>query len=150
MNLPPVAAAHSRSLCEAESIDRLSDFSQRAAWSPVAGASTGRAAAGGGKGSQNLVFLLLGHLEEVERSPKFSCDLVELGRRDLQLAMRLFQVEGGAAGLGSRISLAATGRRAAQSASTERRRSRTDRAWGCHTAQVLKTCWATGPMPLRG
>jgi hypothetical protein len=32
---------------------------------------------------------------------------------------------------------------------TERRRSRTDRAWGCHTAQVLKTCWATGPMPLR-
>jgi hypothetical protein len=22
---------------------------------------------------------------------------------------------------------------------TERRRSRTDRAWGCHTAQVLKT-----------
>jgi len=33
---------------------------------------------------------------------------------------------------------------------TERRRSRTDRAWGYHTAQVLKTCWATGPMPLRG
>src|SRR4051794_29773669 len=32
---------------------------------------------------------------------------------------------------------------------TERRRSRTDRAWGYHTAQVLKTCWATGPMPLR-
>ena len=31
----------------------------------------------------------------------------------------------------------------------ERRRSRTDRAWGYHTAQVLKTCWATGPMPLR-
>ena len=33
---------------------------------------------------------------------------------------------------------------------TERRRSRTDRAWGYHTAQVLKTCWATGPVPLRG
>ena len=32
---------------------------------------------------------------------------------------------------------------------TERRRSRTDRAWGYHTAQVLKTRWATGPMPLR-
>jgi hypothetical protein len=32
---------------------------------------------------------------------------------------------------------------------TERRRSRTDRAWGYHTAQVLKTCWATGPVPLR-
>ena len=34
-------------------------------------------------------------------------------------------------------------------ASTERRRSRTDRAVGYTTAQVLKTCWATGPMPLR-
>ena len=33
--------------------------------------------------------------------------------------------------------------------STERRRSRTDRAVGYTTAQVLKTCWATGPMPLR-
>ncbi len=31
---------------------------------------------------------------------------------------------------------------------TERRRSRTDRAVGYTTAQVLKTCWATGPMPL--
>ena len=33
---------------------------------------------------------------------------------------------------------------------TERRRSRTDRAVGYTTAQVLKTCWATGPVPLRG
>ncbi len=33
--------------------------------------------------------------------------------------------------------------------STERRRSRTDRAVGYTTAQVLKTCWATGPVPLR-
>ena len=33
--------------------------------------------------------------------------------------------------------------------STERRRSRTDRAVGCTTARVLKTRWATGPMPLR-
>ena len=32
---------------------------------------------------------------------------------------------------------------------TERRRSRTDRAVGCTTALVLKTSWATGPMPLR-
>src|SRR4051795_3719424 len=32
----------------------------------------------------------------------------------------------------------------------ERRRSRTDRAWGCHAAPVLKTGWATGPMPLPG
>ena len=31
----------------------------------------------------------------------------------------------------------------------ERRRSRTDRAVGCTTALVLKTSWATGPMPLR-
>jgi hypothetical protein len=34
--------------------------------------------------------------------------------------------------------------------STERRRSRTYRAVGCTTALVLKTSWATGPMPLRG
>jgi hypothetical protein len=32
---------------------------------------------------------------------------------------------------------------------TERRRSRTDRAVGYTTALVLKTSWATGPMPLR-
>ena len=31
----------------------------------------------------------------------------------------------------------------------ERRRSRTDRAVGYTTARVLKTRWATGPMPLR-
>ena len=31
----------------------------------------------------------------------------------------------------------------------ERRRSRTYRAVGCTTAPVLKTSWATGPMPLR-
>src|SRR5207248_1051840 len=33
---------------------------------------------------------------------------------------------------------------------TEWRRSRTDRAVGYTTAAVLKTAWATGPMPLRG
>ena len=32
---------------------------------------------------------------------------------------------------------------------TERRRSRTDLAWGCQTSPVLKTGWATGPLPLR-
>jgi hypothetical protein len=32
---------------------------------------------------------------------------------------------------------------------TERRRSRTYRAVGYTTAPVLKTGWATGPMPLR-
>jgi hypothetical protein len=31
----------------------------------------------------------------------------------------------------------------------ERRRSRTDPAWGYHTSPVLKTGWATGPVPLR-
>jgi hypothetical protein len=36
------------------------------------------------------------------------------------------------------------------SPSTERRRSRTDRAVGYTTALVLKTSWATGPMPLHG
>jgi len=35
------------------------------------------------------------------------------------------------------------------SCETERRRSRTDRAVGYTTALVLKTNWATGPMPLR-
>src|SRR5262249_28732275 len=33
--------------------------------------------------------------------------------------------------------------------STERRRSRTYPAVGCTTSPVLKTGWATGPMPLR-
>src|SRR5512133_3328580 len=36
------------------------------------------------------------------------------------------------------------------SGSTERRRSRTYRAVGYTTAPVLKTSWATGPMPLQG
>ena len=33
----------------------------------------------------------------------------------------------------------------AKSGLTERRRSRTDPAWGCHALLVLKTSWATGP-----
>jgi hypothetical protein len=36
------------------------------------------------------------------------------------------------------------------SASTERRRSRTYPATGCAASPVLKTGWATGPVPLRG
>jgi hypothetical protein len=43
-----------------------------------------------GKCSQNLLLLPLGHLEEVKRSPEFSRDFIELGRRDLEFAMGLF------------------------------------------------------------
>ena len=46
-----------------------------------------------GKRSQNLPFLLLGHVEVVERSPKLSRDLVEDGGRDLQRPMGFFQAE---------------------------------------------------------
>jgi hypothetical protein len=46
-----------------------------------------------GKCGQNLLLLLLGHLEEVECSPAFSRDFVELGRRDSQFAMGFFQTE---------------------------------------------------------
>src|SRR5215207_11038791 len=46
-----------------------------------------------GKCSQNLLLLLLGHLEEVKRSAKFSRDFVELGGRDLQFAMGFFQAK---------------------------------------------------------
>ena len=46
-----------------------------------------------------------------------------------------------------------SGRRLAQPAAlawdTERPRSRTEPAWGCHASPVLKTGWATGPMPLQ-
>jgi integrase len=42
-----------------------------------------------------------------------------------------------------------TVRCAGVSVGTERRRSRTDRAVGYTTALVLKTSWATGPVPLR-
>ena len=46
-----------------------------------------------GKRSQNLPFLLLGHVEVVERSPKLSRDFVEDGGRDLQRPMGFFQAE---------------------------------------------------------
>jgi len=45
------------------------------------------------------------HLEEVQRSPKFSRDFVELGGRDLQLAMGFFQAERSAAWFGGCILL---------------------------------------------
>jgi hypothetical protein len=47
----------------------------------------------GGKCSENLPLLPLGDVEEVKRSPKFSRNLVELGGRDLQLAMSFLQAE---------------------------------------------------------
>ena len=40
--------------------------------------------------------------------------------------------------------------RVCSSSVTERRRSRTYPAWGYQTSPVLKTGWATGPVPLRG
>ena len=46
-----------------------------------------------GKRSQNLPFLLLGHVEVVERSPKLGRDFVEDGGRDLQRPMGFFQAE---------------------------------------------------------
>ena len=50
------------------------------------------------KGSQNLPFLSLRHLEEVKRSTEFSRNFVELGGRDLQFAMGFLQAERSAAG----------------------------------------------------
>jgi hypothetical protein len=45
-----------------------------------------------GKCSENLLVPPLGHLEEVKRSPKFSCDFVEPGRR-FQFAVGFFQAK---------------------------------------------------------
>jgi hypothetical protein len=41
----------------------------------------------GGKCTENLFLLALGHREEVKRSSKFSRDLIEFGGRDLQFAV---------------------------------------------------------------
>src|SRR5262249_53879181 len=49
----------------------------------------------------------------------------------------------------TRESRASAGLSPCKEGSTERRRSRTYRAVGYTTAPVLKTGWATGPMPLR-
>ena len=49
----------------------------------LAGISGGHLVLVGGECSQHLVFLLRGDFEEVERSPKFGGDLVELGGGDL-------------------------------------------------------------------
>jgi hypothetical protein len=62
-----------------------------------------------GKCSQNLLLLSLGHLEEVKRSAKFGRDLIELGGRDLQLAMGFFQAERSTAWFRSRILLGSDG-----------------------------------------
>ena len=62
-----------------------------------------------GKGSQNLLLLAFGHLEEVKRSPKFGRDFVELGGRDLQFAMGFFQAERGTAWFRGCIVLGSTG-----------------------------------------
>ena len=43
-----------------------------------------------GKRSQNLLFLPVGHLEEVKCSAKFSCDFIKLRGRNLQFAMGYF------------------------------------------------------------
>ena len=51
----------------------------------------------GGKCGQNLPLLPFWNVEEVKRTPKFSRDFVELGGRDLQLAMRFLQAERSAA-----------------------------------------------------
>src|SRR5439155_1508032 len=75
----------------------------------LVGVSLGHLALVCGKSSQNLPFLLLGHLEEVKRSPKFRRDLVELGGRDLQLAMGFFQAEISAAWFRCCILLRSTG-----------------------------------------
>src|SRR5438034_83915 len=79
-------------------------------WPPPAllGVSLSHLALVCGKCSQHLPFLPLGHLEEVQRSPKFSRDFVELGGRDLQLAMSFFQAERSTAWLRGGILLGAT------------------------------------------
>jgi hypothetical protein len=43
-----------------------------------------------GKCRQHFLLLPLGYLKEVERSPKLRRDFIELGGRDLQLAMGFF------------------------------------------------------------
>jgi hypothetical protein len=62
-----------------------------------------------GKCRENLLLLLLGHLEEVERAPELSRDFVELGRRDLQFAIGFFQAERCFTWLRGCIVLGATG-----------------------------------------
>ena len=46
-----------------------------------------------GECRQDLLLLLVWHLEKVKSSAKFGSDLIELGGRDLQFAMRLVQAE---------------------------------------------------------
>src|SRR5512133_733340 len=62
-----------------------------------------------GEGAQNLPLLPLGHLEDVKRSRELGRDLVELGGRDLQLAVRFLQAERSAARYRGDVLLRATG-----------------------------------------
>jgi hypothetical protein len=59
--------------------------------------------------SQDLLLLPLGHLEEVKRSSKFSRDFIELGWRDLQIAVGLFQAKRSAARFRGCVLLGSTG-----------------------------------------
>jgi len=89
---------------------------------------------------------------ELYLEPKRAPDL-ENGRLRLRRLTRRWFVRG-AFGRGTekhaRRALDAAGNLGWVLEVTERRRSRTDRAVGYTTARVLKTRWATGPMPLRG
>ena len=62
-----------------------------------------------GEGAQNLPLLPLGHLEDVKRSRELSRDFVELGGRDLQLAVRFLQAERSATRYRGDVVLRATG-----------------------------------------
>jgi len=62
-----------------------------------------------GKCIQNLLLFLLGHLEELKRSPEFGSDLMELGGRDLQFAVSFFQAKRSTARFRGRILLESAG-----------------------------------------
>jgi hypothetical protein len=46
--------------------------------------------------TENLLLLPLGHVEEVQSASELGRDLIELRRRDPEVAMRFLQAEGGA------------------------------------------------------
>ena len=56
-----------------------------------------------GKRGQNLIRFLLGNFEKRERSPKLGRNLIELRRRNLEVAVSNFQADGSAARLCSRV-----------------------------------------------
>jgi hypothetical protein len=53
----------------------------------------------GGKCSENLFRVPFGNLEMRERAPKLGRNLIEFGRRDLEVVVSNFQTNGSAAGL---------------------------------------------------